>query len=320
MATNWKNVNNWHWVEKNCLSWAVDYLKEKLVGLEQKSESGIECKVTEVNSVTGDCDLNQRKGKIITIYDLVINLNWEGKSSNGEIWKGKVNIPEFMHDSISNNDITFEISLNDEVCKESLQVKEFIRVNFTKEIINQLKSFEKDLVEYHSKDVYINTNDMNGHPTLDSYKPKPITNKENENKQQDIKQDKQDTITIKFSTKFSATSNDIYNVLTNINMVQAWSRSKAVIENKENGKFVLFDGNIEGEFLKLEQDKLIVQTWRLKSWPKDHYSKVTIDFVNDNTGVTLNIVQNNVPKKEESCTKNNWNNYYWDAIRKTFGY
>lgn len=28
---------------------------------------------------TGDVDLNQRKGKIITIYDVVLKLDWQGK-------------------------------------------------------------------------------------------------------------------------------------------------------------------------------------------------------------------------------------------------
>ena len=78
-STNWKNVNNWHWVEKNCLPWAIDHLKSNLTGIEYIHESnGTKVSVTEVSSVTGDADLNQRKGKLITVFDVAITLLWNG--------------------------------------------------------------------------------------------------------------------------------------------------------------------------------------------------------------------------------------------------
>jgi hypothetical protein len=39
-GANWKNVNNWHWVEKNCLPWARDYLTQRLEKLTFKDPSG----------------------------------------------------------------------------------------------------------------------------------------------------------------------------------------------------------------------------------------------------------------------------------------
>jgi activator of HSP90 ATPase len=76
-STNWKNVNNWHWVEKNCLPWAQEYLAGKLTGL-QVTRGSLTVQIESVASVSGDVDLNQRKGKVITIYDLAINLDWKG--------------------------------------------------------------------------------------------------------------------------------------------------------------------------------------------------------------------------------------------------
>ena len=42
------------------------------------SENGVNVTITDVTQVEGDCDLNQRKGKILYIYDLVLTLLYEG--------------------------------------------------------------------------------------------------------------------------------------------------------------------------------------------------------------------------------------------------
>jgi activator of HSP90 ATPase len=48
----------------------------------------------------------------------------------------------------------------------------------------------------------------------------------------------------------------------------AWTRSPPVIEAKVGGNMVLFQGNVKGEFITLEEGKKIEQTWRLPQWPE----------------------------------------------------
>ena len=76
-GANWKNVNNWHWVEKNCLPWAQDYLREKLVGLKVNHE-GASVSVKAVPTIEGDVDVNQRKGKVIYVFDINVTMDWQG--------------------------------------------------------------------------------------------------------------------------------------------------------------------------------------------------------------------------------------------------
>lgn len=69
---------------------------------------------------TGDVDLNQRKGKIITIYDVVLKLAWKGKwidfvsllyfwhvyigtLADGTEITGTLFIPEIAHDTDSDD-------------------------------------------------------------------------------------------------------------------------------------------------------------------------------------------------------------------------
>ena len=60
------------------MNWAQTYFAEQLVGLEAE-KNGSKVKIIKIDEITGDCELNNRKSKIITIYDLQIKLNWEGK-------------------------------------------------------------------------------------------------------------------------------------------------------------------------------------------------------------------------------------------------
>ena len=68
---------SWHWVEKNCFPWSNDYLTSKLTGLEIQ-DGNFSTQVDSVK-VSGDSHLNQRKGKILTIFDLCITMEWTGK-------------------------------------------------------------------------------------------------------------------------------------------------------------------------------------------------------------------------------------------------
>lgn len=91
---------------------------------------------------------------------------------------------------------------------------------------------------------------------------------------------------------------------------------------RKGGKFELFGGNVSGEYLELSQPTKIVQSWRLDQWPKGHYSKLQIEFdQNDVDHVTVMRVEwTGVPIGQEDVTKRNWLEYYVRSIKQTFGY
>lgn len=65
--------------------------------------------------MTGDVDVSQRKGKVITLFDVELKLAWEGISNvilfmsassfsegkirNGETVSGSISVPEVAHDT-----------------------------------------------------------------------------------------------------------------------------------------------------------------------------------------------------------------------------
>lgn len=71
------NPNNWHWVNKDVSAWTREYLQENLSAISAE-EDGASAKVEKVLSMDGDVDVSQRKGKVITIFDIKLQLEYEG--------------------------------------------------------------------------------------------------------------------------------------------------------------------------------------------------------------------------------------------------
>ncbi|KAL2913625.1 Co-chaperone [Polyrhizophydium stewartii] len=316
-ATNWKNVNNWHWVGKNCLPWAKEYFNV-LKGV-SAADGDTTVTVSEVSSVTGDVDLNQRKGKIITIYDLALTLAWTGTDGAGNKLSGQAVIPEFMHDT-DLDDLTVTITAEDET-NETHAIKEVARKKLPAAIRKHFGSFTKDLLEAHSKDVYIAPEDMTGHPVLQSYNPKPpVAASALSAGAKSAGQMLGSLAKITQRVEFVASPEDIYITLLDAQRASAWTRSKAEIVKEVGAPFRFFDGNVSGTITKLVENKRIEMKWRLRSWPEGHYSDVVIELEKGDGETILKLTQEGVPVGQKDTTEGNWKSYYWNAIKATFGF
>lgn len=131
------------------------------------------------------------------------------------------------------------------------------------------------------------------------------------------------TTTVTDSEEFRTTAAELYQTFTDAQRIAAFTRAapKLFEGATKGGKFVLFDGNVDGEYLELTEPTHIVQSWRLKQWPTGHYSKLRIDFdQNDVDSVTVMRVEwTGVPVGQEEVTRRNWSEYYVRSIKLTFG-
>lgn len=71
------NPNNWHWVNKDAAPWAKEFLENQVKTIEAE-EGDISAKISKLVSMDGDVDVSQRKGKVITIFDVSLKLEYEG--------------------------------------------------------------------------------------------------------------------------------------------------------------------------------------------------------------------------------------------------
>ena len=131
------------------------------------------------------------------------------------------------------------------------------------------------------------------------------------------------TTTVTDNEEFRTTAAELYQTFTDPQRLTAFTRAppKVFEGAKVGGKFELFGGNVSGEFVELQEPTRLVQTWRLDQWPKGHFSKLQIDFdQNDVEHVTvMRVTWSGVPVGQEEVTKRNWGEYYVRSIKKTFG-
>lgn len=71
------NPNNWHWVNKDARAWAKEYLSQKVCALSAE-DNGASAKIERLAYMDGDVDVNQRKGKVIALFDVTVRLEYQG--------------------------------------------------------------------------------------------------------------------------------------------------------------------------------------------------------------------------------------------------
>lgn len=314
------NVNNWHWTEKDAGAWSQDKLKELFTNTNIEGEDGLLCTITKVEKCEGEAVANNRKGKLILFYEWNIVLKWVSHVKTDKI-EGKINIP-YLSEENDISEVDIEITLKDST-DEGEVVKQFLNTKGKEVIRDKLKKYVSSLREEFTVGMIF--------PKMDSVK-KNISNitsgfnikmqmnstvaTTNNKKESDSKIS---TTTIKQLQKFQCRAKEFYNVFTTIEMVQAFTKGPVILEPTKGGKFEFFGGNVYGEFVEVTPAK-ILQRWRCKQWPAGHFSDVTIDICERSDHTEVNLTQVGVPISEEDSTKENWDRYYWDAIRRTFGF
>ncbi|KAL7956860.1 activator of Hsp90 ATPase [Trichoderma compactum] len=317
------NPNNWHWVNKDASAWAKEWFEENLTKLE--TENGdVKARITKVQSMSGDVDVSQRKGKVITIFDVKLVLEYSGSTAEIDEVSGNITVPEIAHDT-EEDEYVFEIDIFSE-SKEKQPVKDLVRSKLVPQLRKEFQKLAGALITEHGKDIQHapGSNPSSGFSTprtLPQAAPKagaqPTTS-------QTSSSGVVNTVTVRDDQEFRTTAEELYQTFVDPQRLAAFTRAppKVFEGAKAGGKFELFDGNVSGEYLELEKPKKIVQTWRLNQWPAGHYSKLNIEFdQNDIDHVTvMRVTWEGVPVGQEDVTRRNWGEYYVRSIKQTFGF
>lgn len=136
-------------MDKNCLPWSKEYFQREIIDTTFENDE-LKVSLDNVSSITGDCDVTQRKGKVLCIYDMKLQFSINGVSKNeDETFNGTITVPEFVHDQ-EDDEYVFDI----EVENYKIEIRKF----FIPILKQKLMNFQNDLVKAHEKDVQHNTN------------------------------------------------------------------------------------------------------------------------------------------------------------------
>jgi len=321
------NPNNWHWVNKDASAWTKTYLEKNLVGIEAE-DGGVSAKINKLVSMDGDVDVNQRKGKVVTIFDVKVVLEYNGKTSSGEEVGGTITTPEVAHDT-EENEYVFDIDIYADALSKS-PVKDLLRSKVLSQLRTEYAKLGPALVAEHGKDIQHapGQDPSKGLKPAVLHPPTGLNATANSSTATSTtkKGTSVNTTTVTSSEEFRAPASELYQTFTDPQRIAAFTRAPPKLFEGSRatvgGKFELFGGNVSGQYLELEEPKKIVQSWRLKEWPAEHFSRLEITFdQNDVDNVTVMRVEwSGVPIGQEEVTRRNWGEYYVRSIKQTFGF
>ncbi|ODV91974.1 hypothetical protein CANCADRAFT_30253 [Tortispora caseinolytica NRRL Y-17796] len=315
------NPNNWHWVDKNCVDWSKQYFSEKLSGLKSEKE-GIQAEIAGLEDLQGDVDVSQRKGKVISIFDVKLVLNLVGgEVESDKKAKGTVTIPEVAYDTerdeyvFETNLVGGENSASDAVCDK---VKQLVRTDLSEKIRDILQEFGPELIRVHGQDiqhpasevksVFTASNQVQGFSSHGS--DRSVGSKA-----------KAGTETVVVETTFNTAPEDAFKTLTEEERVQVWGRGKPnEWDAKVGGKYSLFGGNVTGEFKSLKEATEIVQSWKLPGWKSFGQLTITLTPVPGSPETKVVFTLTGIPVGDKEAVEANINSYYIQPIKLSFGY
>lgn len=225
-------------------------------------------------------------------------------------------------------DVQFEIDIYSET-EEKQPVKHLVRSKLVPQLREALQRLGPALITEHGKDIQhtVNSNPSSGvaSPTWHPQRERaatPVGARPSTTTATNAKSSV-NTTTVTVTDEFRTTAEEMYQTFTDPQRIAAFTRgAPRLFEGATpGGKYLIFDGNVSGEFVALEPPKRIVQKWRLAQWPEGHMSNQEIVFdQNDLDRVTnARVTWSGVPVGQEEVVKRNWDGYYIRSIKQTFG-
>lgn len=328
------NVNNWHWTEKNADQWSKAKLKDLFSNLVIEDPKIGNVVIEEVDKIEGEARVNNRKGKLIFFYEWEISLKWKGcvNGKDTEV-KGKIEIPNLSEEHVDMKDVDVDVSLTTKGPEADI-LKEMMRVGAgAKRIRECLAEYLSALKNEYSTGVILPKKGSENGSVIPPQSKAPAANNVKSNMAETEKRMGNVNITnscgvrievddLRIEESMKCTGQELYNALTQKDMIQIFTGGPAKMADaaEANGAFELLGGSISGKFLEVVPFTKIVQEWRLKTWPAGHFSTVTITLKQTKEDTKLTLVQKAVPVKEIESTRQGWHRYYFEAMKRSFGF
>ncbi len=109
---------------------------------------------------------------------------------------------------------------------------------------------------------------------------------------------------------------DIYNVLTNKEMLEIWTGEEAIMEPIPGTEFSLWGGSISGKNLEFEPNKKVVQQWYFEG--QEEPSIVTFKLFPHKKGTSVHLIHTNIPDEAYDNISSGWDFDFFASLNELF--
>jgi len=323
---------NWHWKTKHVAPWAKTWFERELVTLKASSEGSESVEIESVLDMEGDVEIGRRKSKLITIFDVRLEMRWKGSTSDGTDISGSLIIPEVSHENVLDgvSEFSYQWKLSTSSSPAVDAIFKLAKLKLPALLEAKLREFPQALLDTHGKDVIASGtpgDSRTGTPAPPAVAapeapktstPAPATKATNPTS---ASKKAINTGTIRVEGRFMASADDLFTLLTNEARIPAWSRAPAQSKAEVGSSFTLFGGGVKGKFTAVEPPNKFEQSWALNSpsWPDDHYATLTTELDQQEDSTKLVFTLRGVPKGMEDEIERNIEGYYVRGL-KSIGY
>ncbi len=128
------------------------------------------------------------------------------------------------------------------------------------------------------------------------------------------------TKTIRQTVTLDAPPHAVFEALLDSKKHSAFTGDTARMSRKVGGRFSSFGGYATGTNVRIEKDKVLVQTWRttdFRDGEKD--SKVMFHLSKKGAGTRLMFVHSDVPDRLAADLAQGWKDFYWEPLKAYLG-
>lgn len=313
-----KNVNSWHWEERDLSKTSHEALKDLFRGKQIPNEGDVKgFTITELSEIDGDITVAQRKGKIMCYFEIKMTAKWEAMVGDSKV-EGKLAATDVEHDNY-NEDFDIKVTTVERNAAAS-KAEAVAQKGGRKMFRNITKEFFETLFKQHNVGTKVPTSApasgaTSSPPSAPTAAPKaavaskPPTTSSVE------------ATSIQWVIDWSAPATELFRTFTDQARASAYTRSPAKIDAQPGGTFEYLGGAITGHFNDVVENKKLTMQWRLGSWPAGQHSSVVMEFVTEEHGRTrLNFAQAGIPSADVDRVKQGWTVNFFEPIKMMLGF